>query len=86
MQERFMPSGKGKHMRVITMVGIVLIVIGVVALVYQGITYTTREKVLEVGPVEVRKETQKTIPLPPVIGGVALAGGIVLVLVGARRA
>lgn len=62
-------------MRIITMVGIVLIVIGVVALVYQGISYTTREKVLEVGPVEVRKETHKTIPLPPLIGGVALAGG-----------
>jgi uncharacterized membrane protein len=73
-------------MRAITIVGIVLIVIGVVMLIYQGITYTTREKVLEVGPVEVRKESQKTIPLPPVIGGVALAGGIVLVLVGAKRA
>jgi hypothetical protein len=72
-------------MRVITMVGIVLIVIGVVALAYQGITYTTREKVLEVGPVEVRKDTRKTIPLPPLVGGVALASGIVLVLVGARR-
>jgi cell division protein FtsN len=80
-----MPSGRGRPMRGITMVGIVLIVIGVVALVYQGITYTTREKVLEVGPVEVRKETQKTIPLPPLLGGMALAGGIILVLVGARR-
>jgi uncharacterized membrane protein len=80
-----MPSGRERPMRVITMVGIVLIVIGVVALAYQGITYTTREKVLEVGPVEVRKETRKTIPLSPLIGGVALAGGIVLVLVGARR-
>jgi uncharacterized membrane protein len=80
-----MHAGRGRHMRAITMVGIVLIVIGVVVLVYQGITYTTREKVLEVGPVEVRKDTQKTIPLPPVIGGVALAGGIILVLVGARR-
>jgi hypothetical protein len=83
--ERIMPSGRGRHMRAITIVGIVLIVIGVVVLVYQGITYTTREKVLEVGPVEVRKETQKIIPLPPLVGGVALAGGIVLVLVGARR-
>ena len=72
-------------MRVITMVGIVLIVIGVVALAYQGITYTTREKVVEVGPVEVRKDTRKTIPLPPLVGGLALASGIVLVLVGARR-
>ena len=72
-------------MRAISMVGIVLIVIGVVMLVYQGITYTTREKVLEVGPVEVRKESQKTIPLPPILGGVALAGGIVLVVMGTRR-
>ncbi len=85
MQERLRPSEKGRHMRAITLVGIALIVIGVVALAYQGITYTTREKVLEVGPVEVRKDTRKTIPLPPVIGGLALAGGIVLVLVGARR-
>ena len=72
-------------MRVITTVGIVLIVLGVAALLYQGITYTTREKVVEVGPVAVTKETQKTIPLPPLLGGVALAGGIVLVLMGARR-
>jgi drug/metabolite transporter (DMT)-like permease len=83
--EQFMPSRREKHMRVMAMVGIVLIVIGVVMLVYQGITFTTREKVLEVGPVEVRKDTQKTIPLPPLVGGVALAAGIVLVLVGARR-
>jgi drug/metabolite transporter (DMT)-like permease len=81
-----MPSGRGKHMRATAIVGIVLIVIGVAMLVYQGITYTTREKVLEVGPVEVQAERQKTIPLPPLVGGIALAGGIVLVLVGARRA
>jgi hypothetical protein len=73
-------------MRVITIVGVVLIVLGVVALVYQDFTYATRERVLRVGPVEVRKETQKTIPLPPLIGGVPLAGGIMLVLVGAKRA
>jgi hypothetical protein len=72
-------------MKVITAIGIGLIVIGVVALVYQGITYTTREKVLEVGPVEVTAESRKTIPLPPVLGGLALAGGIVLVVVGTRR-
>jgi hypothetical protein len=81
-----MLSGRGRHMRAITIIGIVLIVIGVVALGYQGITYTTREKVLEVGPVEVRAESQKTIPLPPLVGGVALAGGIILFVVGARRA
>ena len=72
-------------MKAITAIGIGLLVIGVVALVYQGITYTTREKVLEVGPVEVTKERRKTIPLPPVLGGIALAGGIVLVILGSRR-
>ena len=72
-------------MKAITAIGIGLLVIGVVALVYQGITYTTREKVLEVGPVEVTAERRKTIPLPPVLGGIALAGGIVLVILGSRR-
>jgi hypothetical protein len=78
-------TGRAMPMKVITAIGIGLIVIGVVALVYQGITYTTREKVLEVGPVEVTAETRKTIPLPPVLGGLALAGGLVLVVVGTRR-
>jgi hypothetical protein len=72
-------------MKAITAIGVGLIVIGVVALIYQGITYTTREKVLDVGPVEVTAERRKTIPLPPVLGGLALAGGIVLVVVGSRR-
>ncbi len=68
-----------------TATGIVLIVVGVLALVYQGISYTTRENVLKIGPIEANRETTKTIPLPPVIGGIALLGGIVLVLTGARR-
>jgi hypothetical protein len=72
-------------MKLITAISIGLVVIGVVALFYQGITYTTREKVLEVGPVEVTAESQQTIPLPPVLGGLALADGIVLVVVGTRR-
>jgi hypothetical protein len=72
-------------MNVITAVGTGLIVIGLVALIYQGITYTTREKVLEVGPVEVTAERRKTVPLPPVLGGLAVAGGVVLVVVGTRR-
>jgi hypothetical protein len=83
---RFEPmTGRAASMKVITAIGIGLIVIGVVALIYQGITYTTREKVLEVGPVEVTTERRETIPLPPVLGGLALAGGIVLVVVGNRR-
>jgi hypothetical protein len=68
------------------MVGIVLIVLGAVALVLQGISYTTDETVLDVGPVQVTAEKEKTIPLPPVLGGVALVGGIVLVAAGRRKA
>lgn len=66
-------------------VGIALVLLGLFALAYQGITYTKSEKVLEVGPITATKETKKTIPLPPVLGGVALVGGIVLLVAGARR-
>ena len=66
-------------------VGIVLIVIGVIALAYGGISYTKREKVLDIGPLEATTETRETIPLPPVLGGLALAGGIVLLIAGSRR-
>jgi hypothetical protein len=72
-------------MRITTLLGIALIVLGVIALVYQGITYTTSEKVVELGPLKAEVERQKTIPLPPVLGVIALAGGILLVVVGARR-
>jgi len=66
-------------------IAVVLIAIGVVSLAYQGITYTTREKVLEVGPIKATAEKERTIPLPPILGGLALAGGVVLLVVGARR-
>ena len=69
----------------VLIIAIVLIAIGVVSLAYQGITYTTREKVLEVGPIKATAEKEKTIPLPPILGGLALAGGVVLLAVGARR-
>jgi len=67
------------------LVGIALIIIGVIAFGYQGVTYTTREKILEIGPIEATKETEKTIPLPPILGGFALAGGIILVIIGKRK-
>ncbi len=73
-------------MRTLIVTGILLIVLGVVALAYQGITYTAHDKVIDIGPIQATKETQKTIPLPPVLGGLSLAGGIVLLVVGARRA
>jgi len=71
-------------MKPILIVGILLIVLGVVALAYQGVSYTTREKVIDLGPIEASKETKKTIPLPPVLGGLALAGGVALVVVGSK--
>jgi hypothetical protein len=72
-------------MRAATVVGILLVLLGIVDLTYQGITYTTRETVVDLGPLEATKETEKTIPLSPVLGGLALAGGIVLLLAGGRR-
>jgi len=72
-------------MRTTTIAGIVLVLLGAVALMYQGITYTKTEKLLDIGPIHATTETQKTIPLPPVVGGLALVGGIVILGVGARR-
>jgi hypothetical protein len=71
-------------MKAIAIVGIVLIVIGIVALAYQGISYTTKEKVVDLGPLKVEAEKEKTIPLPPVLGVLAIGAGVVLVVVGAR--
>jgi hypothetical protein len=73
------------RMNPITLVGIALIVLGIVAFVYQGITYTSRETVIDIGPIKATAETQKTLPLSPLLGGLALVGGIVLVVVGAKK-
>jgi uncharacterized membrane protein HdeD (DUF308 family) len=72
-------------MKPIMLLGVTLIVLGVLALAYQGITYTTREKVVDLGPLKASVERQRTIPLPPVLGALALASGIVLVLVANKR-
>ncbi len=72
-------------MKTTTIAGMLLVLLGTVALMYQGITYTKREKVLDLGPIQATTETQKTIPLPPVVGGLALVGGIVILVLGARR-
>jgi len=72
-------------MRLRIIIAIVLIVLGIAALAYQGITYTTREKVVDIGPIQMTAQKSKTIPLPPVLGGLALAGGIVLLVVGYRK-
>jgi uncharacterized membrane protein len=69
----------------ITFVGIALIVLGIVAFTYHGITYTSREKVIDIGPLQASVDTKKTIPLPPILGGLVLVGGMVLVVVGAKK-
>ena len=66
-------------------VAIVLIVLGAISLAYGGVTYTTREKVLDIGPIEATAERHKTLPLPPILGGVALAAGIGLLFVGSKK-
>jgi hypothetical protein len=66
------------------LIGIVLIVFGIVALAIGGFTYTDREKVLDLGPLEASTETRETVPLPPIVGIGAIAGGIALVAIGAR--
>jgi uncharacterized membrane protein HdeD (DUF308 family) len=72
-------------MRPVAIIGIVLIVLGLAALAYQGVTYTSREKVLDIGPIHATAEREKTVPLPPVVGIVAVAAGVVLVVAGVRK-
>jgi len=69
----------------ITLVGIAFILLGIVAFAYQGISYTSREKIIDVGPLQASVDTKKTIPLSPLLGGLVLVGGIVLVVVGTKK-
>jgi hypothetical protein len=72
-------------MKPTALIGVVLIVLGLAALAYQGVTYTSRETVLDIGPVQATAERQKTFPLPPVLGIAAVAGGVALLVVGLRK-
>jgi len=72
-------------MKPIFWVGIFLIVLGGLALAYRGFDYTHQEKVLDLGPIHATAEEQKHVSIPPVLGGLVLAGGIALVIVGARK-
>ena len=72
-------------MKTLTLIGIILIAIGIIAFAYQGITYTTREKIVDIGPIHMTAEKTKTFPLPPVVGGLALLGGIVLLVMGNKK-
>lgn len=72
-------------MKPITIAGIVLLVLGALALAYQGINYNRQETVMNVGPMRVSAETHERLPLSPIFGGLALAGGVVLLVIGAKK-
>jgi uncharacterized membrane protein len=72
-------------MKPVSWVGILLIVLGALILAYQGINYTRQKKVLDVGSVHLTTETHERIPLPPILGGLALVGGVILVVMGASN-
>jgi hypothetical protein len=69
----------------VKVIAVLLIVLGLVALAYGGITMTTRDKIVDLGPVEVTQEEQHRLPLPPIVGGVAVAAGIIMLVAGARK-
>ena len=72
-------------MKSTALIGVILIVLGIAALAYQGITYTKKEAVVNIGPIHAEAERQHTIPIPPIIGVAAVVGGIVLLVAGARK-
>jgi hypothetical protein len=72
-------------MKSTTVLGIVLVVLGILALIYQGFDYTREKNVIDIGPIHATADTQEHVPLPPIVGGLALAAGAVLIAMGARQ-
>jgi hypothetical protein len=66
-------------------VGIILIVLGVLGFIYKGITYTSKETVVDAGPLELQTEEQKTVPIPEILSGIAIVGGIILLAAGGKK-
>lgn len=65
--------------------GIILIVLGIISFAYQGISFTKKEKIIDIGPIEATKEEKKTIPLPPILGGLLIASGVIVLVAGSRK-
>ncbi|WP_029916779.1 hypothetical protein [Pelobacter seleniigenes] len=72
-------------MKPYTLIGIILIIVAIAAFTYQGISFTSREKVVDLGPLHMTAEKTRTLPLTPLVGGVALVGGIVLLVMGLKK-
>jgi hypothetical protein len=66
-------------------VGIILIVVGIIALAYGGFSFKEHKKDVDLGPVQISHTEEHTVPLPPLLGGLAIAGGVVLLIVGSRK-
>jgi hypothetical protein len=72
-------------MKSITVLGIMLAVLGILALVYQGFSYTRRENIIDVGPIHATRDDTERVPLPPIVGGLALLSGAALLVIGAKQ-
>jgi drug/metabolite transporter (DMT)-like permease len=72
-------------MKSVTVLGILLAVLGVLALVYQGFSYTREEKVIDIGPIHATRDDTQHVPIPPIVGGIALLGGAALLVIGAKQ-
>jgi uncharacterized membrane protein YidH (DUF202 family) len=73
-------------MRPAVIVGVLLIIVGIAGLAFGGFSFTRKEKVLDVGPIEASADKKESLPVPPILGGLAIVGGVVLLASGARRA
>jgi uncharacterized membrane protein YidH (DUF202 family) len=71
-------------MKLTAVVAVILIAIGVIALAYGGLSFTTKEKVAEVGPLKLEKDKTRSVSLPPLLGVLALVGGVALLVVSRR--
>jgi hypothetical protein len=72
-------------MRNLTITGVILVILGVVMLVYQGFSFTREKKVIDVGPIQATTTTTERVPIPPIVGWVVTAGGLVLLVTGLSR-
>jgi hypothetical protein len=72
-------------MKPVTIVGILLVIVGALGLAYGGISYTREKTVVDLGPIKATADTRETIPVPPILGGLVLVGGIVLLMTGAKK-
>ena len=65
-----------------TIIGVALLILGIIALAYQGFTYTMPKKEVDLGPIQVTRQERHTVPLPPILGALALIGGIAVLVLG----